>query len=152
MLYVILVSVPSSFSYIQFSNLRVYWPQMSRFRNHSSSTFERESSPLPKSYQAGVRHHISQQKSASPPAAILAKVQCPPYLLMHFLVCVGWMWFVLQYYYIHTHCRKVIFVIFIISTISCRKTIIRTKSIYQVKKNVVKHYLLEIKLTFCVGS
>ena len=93
----------------------------------ASSTFERESSPLPKSYQAGV-----PAKKRQPASSHFSKSAMPPYyLLMHFLVCVGWMWFVLQYYYIHTHCcRKVIFVIFIIYyTISCRKTIIRTKSI-----------------------
>ena len=69
-------------------------------------------------------------KKRQPASSHFSKSAMPPYLLMHFLVCVGWMWFVLQYYYIHTHCcRKVIFVIFIIYTISCRKTIIRTKSI-----------------------
>ena len=98
---------------------------MSRFRNHSSSsTFERESSPLPKSYQAGVR-----KKAPARQQPFQQKCNAPLPTDAFFGLCWLDVICITVLLHTHTHCRKVIFVIFIISTISCRKTIIRAKSI-----------------------
>ena len=100
---------------------------MSRFRNHSTSKHLRTgkfaTSKKLSSWRASKKAPARQQPFQQ-------KCNAPLPTDAFFGLC--WLDVICITVLLHTHthcCRKVIFVIFIIYTISCRKTIIRTKSI-----------------------